>query len=108
MDNDNSSASSFEVNRKGNQKYNIKYPIMFLGNSGVGKTCICYKESQKKFFNEYSETESYENFNIDIKYKDVNIQLDILDTSGNEKNNSLIKALLKDILLVIVVYSIDE
>ena len=100
--------STFEIVKKGNKDYNLKYKIILRGDSSVGKTCICNKQTKNSFINEYFQTNGYSKFNIDLKYKDAEIKLDMFDTSGDEQYDLLIKALFRNTSLAMIVYSISE
>ena len=107
MENENFELS-FEIVRRGTKKYNLKYKIILLGNSSVGKSCICLKHTNNSFVNEYNQTDGYINFDSKVRYKDVFIKLQLYDTSGNDMNTSLINTLYRNTSLAIIVYSIDE
>ena len=100
--------TAFEIVKKGNKSYNLKYKIIIVGDPGVGKTCICVKHTKNSFANEYIQTYGYSNFISDLKYKNVEIKLELFDTSGDDQYDSLIKALYRNASLVIIVYSIAE
>ena len=99
---------SFQIVRKGTKKYNLKYKIILVGDSSVGKSCICLKHTNNSFVNEYNQTDGYINFNSNIRYKDIFIKLELYDTSGNDMYNSLISTLYRNSSLAIIVYSINE
>ena len=100
--------SLFEIVKNGNKSYNLKYKIVLVGDPGVGKTCICMKHTKNSFANEYIQTNGYSNFNTDLKYKDVEIKLELFDTSGDDQYYSLIRSLYRNASLAIIVYSIAE
>ena len=100
--------STFEINRKGTKRYNLKYKIILVGNSGVGKSCICQKQAKNSFTNDYISTNGFETFNSDVKFKNISIKLELYDTSGNQEYNSIIETLYKEASLIMIVYSIDE
>ena len=105
MDND---TSTFEIIKRGTNQYNLKYKIILVGDAAVGKSCICIKQTKNLFINDYIATNNYEAFNSDVKYKDLSIKLQILDTSGNEFFNSIIRLLFREASLVLIVYAINE
>ncbi len=100
--------STFEINRKGEKEYNLKYKIIMLGNPGVGKSSICIKHTKNIFNTDYVTTLGTEIYDSDIKYNDLNIKFDIWDTAGQEKYNALITNYYKNSSLAILVYAIDE
>ena len=106
MEEDN--ISVFEIVKKGSKTYNLKYKIIVIGDSSVGKTCICLKQSKNSFVNEYIETKGYDTYISDLKYKDILMKLEMFDASGDEKYISIISNLYKKTSLAMIVYSIDE
>ena len=103
-----SNKTLFEVVKKGSDTFNLKFQIIIIGESGVGKTCICLKHAKNSFLNEYIQTSGYELYDSDLKYKDISMKLQIYDTSGDDNYNSLISTLYKKTSLAIIVYSVDE
>ena len=82
--------------------------IILLGNSGVGKTCIINRYIHDQF-NPDSETTLGSSFSTKIIKKDnIEYRLNIWDTTGQEKYNSITKLFIKGSSAVILVYSIDS
>lgn len=103
-----SNKSIFEIVKKGPNSYNLKYKIIVIGDSSVGKTCICLKQCKSLFVNDYIQTKGYNIYFSNLKYKDISMKLEIFDTSGDEQYISIISNLYKNISLAMIVYSIDE
>ena len=61
------------------------YKVILLGIYGVGKTSIIHKLMNKEVDEEYEPTMSIDIKNIQVKVNDKIIQIQILDTCGNDK-----------------------
>ena len=59
--------------------------ILILGDSGVGKTSILIKYINNKFDESHIATIGVDYMDKTIKYKNINVKLQIWDTSGQEK-----------------------
>ena len=103
-----SNKTIFEIVKNNLDSYNIKCKIIIIGESGVGKTCICLKHAKNSFNNDYIQTNGCEIYKSDLKYKDILMKFEIFDISGDDKFNTLIVNLYKKAILAIIVYSIDE
>ena len=99
---------SFEIVRRGSKKYNLKYKVILVGDSSVGKSSICLKHTNNSFVNDYNQTDGFINFYSKIRYKDIFIKLQLYDTSGNDMFNSLVTSLYRNASLAMIVYSIDK
>ena len=84
------------------------FKIIFIGDSGVGKTCITYRITTGKFYEKLSPTIGFELFPFLVKYKDKVIKLEIWDTCGQEVYRSLIKSFYINSSMAVIVYSIDN
>jgi small GTP-binding protein len=85
-----------------------KYKIIWIGDSGVGKTCLLTK-SQKNFFDqELKSTLGFEYYNITINIKNKKILLQTWDTCGQESFKCIVNMFYKRAKLAILVYSIDN
>jgi len=85
-----------------------KYKIIWIGDSGVGKTCLLTK-AQKNFFDqELKSTLGFEYYNITIKIKNKKILLQTWDTCGQESFKCIVNMFYKRVKLAILVYSIDN
>ena len=98
---------NFETLKKGSKNYNLKYKIILIGDSCVGKSSICLKQTKNTFINEYISTNNFVNYDVDVKYRNLKIKLKLFDTSGKEEFESLISSLFLNSSMVIIVYSID-
>ena len=90
------------------EKADEEIKMVFLGESGVGKTSIIERYIYDKFSEEYfpSISMNYVEKNIVIDKK--TIKLYIWDTIGQEKYRALSKLFLNNTEIVILVYSIDD
>ena len=88
--------------------YNRSIKVILLGDSSVGKSSIiqrlCFKD------NHFSPpaTISIENYNYLVKVNDYIIRMNIWDTAGQEKYDSLVKKYYENADFGIYVYSIDD
>ena len=87
-----------------------KCKLVFIGDSGVGKTSIINRFVKGKFENNIASTNGATFANKKIEYKDKKIclQFDIWDTAGQEKFRSLTKFFYKDAGIAILVYDITR
>lgn len=85
---------------------NVK--VAFLGDSGVGKTCIIKRYTEDEF-NENSASTSGASYSQ--KFLDINgktLQLDLWDTAGQEKYRALGKRFYQDAYIICLVYDITN
>ena len=85
-----------------------KYKIIWIGDSGVGKTCLLTK-ALKNFFDEaLKSTLGFEYHNITININNKKILLQTWDTCGQESFKCIVNMFYKRAKLAILVYSIDN
>ncbi len=89
-------------------KYDYNYKVIVIGDSGVGKTSVNYREKKREFLEKISPTLGFEYFPFVLKYKEKVIKLEIWDTCGQESYRSLIKSFFTNSSLAIIVYAIDD
>ena len=89
-------------------KVDEEIKIVFLGESGVGKTSIIKRYIYDKFNEEYFPSISMNYVEKQIVIDKKTIKLYIWDTIGQEKYRALSKLFLNDTEIVILVYSIDD
>ena len=82
--------------------------MVFIGDAGVGKTCIL-NQYIKHEFNENVQT-SIGSTHFEKKYhkNSQDIKLFIWDTSGQEKYKSIASLYFRDAQIICLVYSIDD
>ena len=71
-----------------------KYKIIWIGDSGVGKTCLLTKALNNFFDQELKSTLGFEYYNITINIKNKKILLQTWDTCGKESFKCLVNMLL--------------
>jgi len=83
-----------------------KYKLIFLGDQGVGKSCILNRFMNDTFSEEYQATIGldFQSKNFQIGGQDIHLLL--YDTAGQEKFRSLIPMYTRDAHIVILVYDI--
>ena len=100
--------------------YTISFKIVFIGNSGVGKTSII------KYYERFNKTHdknisiNFYNSTIGVDYisitnelelndgKIVNVRFVIWDTGGQEQFNSICKVYYRDVSTVVIVYDATD
>jgi small GTP-binding protein len=83
--------------------------VVFIGESGVGKTCIIARFIKGIYVEGVSSTAaSYASKTIDIPELGESITFDIWDTAGQEKYRSLTKFFFKGAKMAILVYDITR
>ena len=87
---------------------NLSFKIVVIGDCGVGKSCLSLRATKDTFQNYYQATIAFEFFIFNISINNINISLQIWDTCGQEKYQSIISSFYKNSSLSIVVYSIDN
>ena len=88
------------------QSENVK--VTLLGSSGVGKTCIIKRYTEKQFDANSTSTSGASYSQKYLEIGDKKIILDLWDTAGQEKFRSLGKHFYKDAYIVCLVYDITS
>ena len=100
------------------EKYNIqkmsdnynredaKYKVLFLGDSGVGKSSLVFWANKKQFDSFYKPTVGFDLFNYIVKINGKVMKLQIWDTCGQEEFSMCNQSLFKNATIAIMVYSI--
>ena len=85
-----------------------KYKLIFLGDQGVGKSCILNRFLNDTFTEEYQATIGldFQSKNIQIENQDIHLLL--YDTAGQEKFRSLIPMYTRDANIILLVYDISN
>ena len=89
-------------------KYDKSIKIILLGDSEVGKTTILNCLEEKEIDNLKSNTISLEYFNYNIKINNYIIRMQIWDTVGQEKFNSITSNYYKTADVAIFIYAIND
>ena len=82
--------------------------ILLLGDSGVGKTCLMIKFTDKKFNENNCSTIGLEIKNKIIQIDNKQIKLHILDTAGQEKYRSIAKNVIRNADGIIFVFDLSD
>ena len=89
-----------------NKSNSIK--IIMIGDSGVGKTCICNRIINNKYDKHTPSTIGAHFFTKVVPYKDENIILNFWDTAGQERFRSLINLYFRGSDVVLLVFDLTE
>ena len=89
-------------------QYDLNFKIIFIGDSGVGKSCLTSKAVKNNFEEYYQATVGFEFLTFNMKIDKTVIKLQIWDTCGQEIYKSLISNFYRNSSLAIIVYSIDS
>ena len=102
------------------QKYNIEklpdnydredvcYKVLFLGDSGVGKSSLIKSCIKKGFDSFYNPTVGFDLLNYVVKINERIIKIQLWDTCGQEEFSMCNQSLFKNASLAIMVYSISN
>ena len=88
-------------------EYDRSIKIIILGDSNVGKTSLIQRLINKEFVNP-SATLGIEYHTYIISLNEFKIRMQIWDTAGQEKFNSLVKSYYQNAEVGIFIYSIDK
>jgi small GTP-binding protein len=105
---DNGSEFFNPISIEKDAKTELKYKVIVVGNSGVGKSCLSLRAIQDIFKENYELTLGTEIYNFKVKVNETPINLQIWDTCGQEKYRSLIKNYYQNSSLAIIVYSVID
>ena len=85
----------------------IPCKIIFLGESGVGKTSIISRY-MKNYKNSLENTLAAISINKNIKIDNLEVELQIWDTAGQEQYRSITSLFYKDALICVLVYDVTK
>lgn len=89
-------------------QYDLSFKLIFIGDSGVGKSCLTTKAVKNNFEDYYQATVGFEFLTFNLKVNDKVIKIQIWDTCGQEMYKSLITNFYRSSSLAVLVYSIDQ
>ena len=89
-------------------KFDLKYKIIIIGDSGVGKTSMMKRIIDGKFQDNLPPTLGKDLGSLIYRYKEKILNLEIWDTCGQECYRSLIKGYFTDSSLAVIVYAVDN
>ena len=93
---------------KKDDKTDLNYKVIVVGNSGVGKSCLSLRATEDIFKEDYKSTIGTSVYNFKVKINNKALNLQIWDTCGQEKYRSLIKNYYQNSSLAIIVYSVTD
>ena len=85
-----------------------KFKVIFLGNSGVGKSSIISRFCNDKFDPSFQSTVGLDFHKKEIPYEKTTLKLLFYDTAGQEKFRSLIPMYVRDANIMVIVYDITN
>ena len=91
-----------------NAKIDLKFKIIVVGNTNVGKSCLALRATEGVFKENIGITLSVSINNFNVKINNKSIGLQIWDTCGMEKYRALIKGYYTNSSLAIIVYSVID
>ena len=89
-------------------QYDLSFKLIFIGDSGVGKSCLTTKAVKNNFEEYYQATVGFEFLTFNMRVNDKVIKLQIWDTCGQEIYKSLILNFYRNSSLAVVIYAIDN
>ena len=89
-------------------QYDLSFKLIFIGDSGVGKSCLTTKAVKNNFEDYYQATVGFEFLTFNMKVNDKIIKLQIWDTCGQEIYRSLISNFYRNSSLAVLIYAIDN
>ena len=98
----------YELLSEKEKKLDISFKIIIIGDCGVGKSSLSLRATKNEFIESYKTTIAFEFYIFNIKIDNLNINLQIWDTCGQEEYRSLISSFYKNSSLAIIVYAIDN
>ena len=84
-----------------------KFKIIFVGDTGVGKTQIINKFVNSKFDETYDSTIGVDFMSKNITFHGTNIKLQMWDTAGQEKYKGLIPSYVRNSSIVFLIYNVS-
>lgn len=88
------------------KKEMMSFAIMLVGASGAGKSSLIMRYTEDKFINTLQTTVGIDFMSKKLKYKQKSINLELWDTSGQEKFKSISLQRYKRSNAIIFVYSL--
>ena len=85
-----------------------KYKLIFLGDQGVGKSCILNRFMNDTFTEEYQATIGLDFQSKNVQIDNQDIHLLVYDTAGQEKFRSLIPMYTRDANIILLVYDVTS
>ena len=86
----------------------MNFKIVFIGDSGVGKTNLLFRLSKDKFLIDSKPTVGVDFFNKTVKHQGKYIRIQVWDTAGQERYKSFVSAYFKECRGIFLVYDITS
>ena len=99
---------NIEVIQETNDKADLSFKVIIIGDSFVGKSSLANKAVKNKFETGYSATLGFDYFSFFVRIDKKILKLQIWDTCGQEIYNSLISNFYRNSSLAIMVYGINN
>ena len=90
------------------RRSDLKFKLIIVGNTGVGKTSILERVKINKFKEYYDSTMQPELCELNMEVENQIVKLKIWDTAGQEKFRALTRNYFRSSSLAIIVYAINE
>ena len=91
-----------------NNKIDLNFKLIVIGNSNVGKSCLSLKGTTGKFDETYVATVGFDFYSLFAKIDNKLIRLQIWDTCGQEGYRSVVQNFFRNTALAILVYAIND
>jgi small GTP-binding protein len=99
---------SNSITRDTMDNYEYVFKCIFLGDSGVGKSCLIHRAVSNQYDENKENTIGFEYINKIIKVEEKSVKLQIWDTCGQEIFNSIVVNFYRNADLIVLVYSVDN
>ena len=86
----------------------IRHKLIFIGDAGVGKTTIINIIQGNKFQEEYDATIGVDFYPKTIRFREIEIKLQIWDTAGQERYKGLIPSYVRNSSIIFLVYDVSN
>ena len=90
------------------KQYDKSIKVILLGDTGVGKSSVINRLKNNTFNRNQQQTFTLEHYNLIIKINTFILRMQVWDTAGQEKFDSITSTYYKSTDVAIFVYSIDK
>ena len=97
-----------EIIQETNDIPDLSFKVIIIGDSFVGKSSLINKAVKNEFETTYNATLGFEYFSFFVKFENTLLKLQIWDTCGQEKYQSLISNFYRNSSLAMMVYAINN
>eukprot|EP00826_Nyctotherus_ovalis_P045866 TRINITY_DN5114_c0_g2_i3.p1 TRINITY_DN5114_c0_g2~~TRINITY_DN5114_c0_g2_i3.p1 ORF type:complete len:222 (+),score=58.85 TRINITY_DN5114_c0_g2_i3:65-730(+) len=108
MDNEELDKLEYVITTEDISHYDVLYKLIFIGDTGVGKSCLRLRATQDDFKEEHDVTVGVEFGSYGIKIEEQVIKIQIWDTAGQETFKSVTKIFFKGAHCIFLVYDITK